>query len=269
MVGLAIILGFVAIAALAPVISPHPGDAYRSFRPDAPILQPPGGAYPLGTDEFGRDVLTRVYFGAQLALVVGASVVALGFAIGAPLGLIAGYRRGPLGEAIMRLTDMFLAFPPLLLALIIVATLGRGLFFVTIALAVSWWPWYTRLIYAQVLSLKGQPFVEAATALGLPHGRILVKHIFPHTLPAALVQASLDMGTAILEVAALSYLGLGAQPPAPDWGLTLSRAVEIPSFWWYGTFPGLAIFLLVLGFNLLGDGVREATDPRLRRGRAA
>lgn len=267
--GLVIVAGFMGVALLAPLIAPFPEDAYRGFHPGAPALQPPGGAYLLGTDQFGRDVLTRILFGAQLALFVGVSVVVLALLLGAPLGLVAGYRRGYLGEAIMRLADMFLAFPPLLLALIIVATLGRGLYFVTIALAISWWPWYTRLMYAQVQALRNQPFVEAAQSLGLPPGRILLRHLFPHTLPPIIVQASLDMGTAILEASALSYLGLGPQPPAPDWGLTVSRAVELfPTFWWYATFPGLALFLLVLGFNLLGDGLREVTDPRLRRGRA-
>lgn len=268
-VGLAIIGAFIVSGMFAPVLAPFPEEGLGKTNLPNRLL-PPSLAYPFGTDEFGRDLLSRVLFGARLALIVGVAVVALSFPFGAFLGVIAGYFRGATEETIMRVTDMFLAFPPILLALVIAASLGRGTLPVIVAIAVSFWPWYTRLVHAQVLQVRSLPFVEAAMALGLPHRRILIRHIFPNALAPATIQASMDVGSAILTAAALNFLGLGPQPPEPDWGLMINTAYTIgdfATFWWYATFPGLAIFLVVIAFNLIGDSAREALDPKLRRRR--
>lgn len=230
----------------------------------------PSWPHVLGTDEFGRDLLSRIWFGSSIALEMGALTVAIAFPVGVLLGVIAGYVGRLVGEAIMRVTDMFLAFPPILLAFVIAATLGRGTFAVIVAMAVSFWPWYTRLVHSQVLQVRSQPFVEAAVVLGLPRRRVILRHVLPNSLTSATIQASMDFGSAILIGSALSWIGLGAAPPTPDWGVmfyTAYTAGSIITYWWYSTFVGLAIFLVVLAFNLLGDGLREALDPKLRRRR--
>ena len=268
-VGLGIVAVFVAAAVLAPVLAPYPNEG-RGTSNLSRILQPPSPAHPFGTDELGRDLLSRVLFGATLAFQVGVAVVLLAFLVGAPLGVIAGYYRGFVEEAIMRVTDMFLAFPPILLALVIAAALGRGSGAVIVAIAISFWPWYTRLVHGQVLHIRSQPFVEAAVALGLPRRRIVFRHVFPNALAPATIQASMDVGSAILAAAALNFLGLGPQPPTPDWGVMVNTAYatgNFATFWWYATFPGLAIFVVVLAFNLIGDSTREILDPKLRRRR--
>ena len=269
MLGFVILLGFVMVALLAPWLAPYPGQG-RGDPNLAERLQGPSAAHLLGTDEFGRDLLSRLMFGSSLALAVGVLTVVIAFPIGIVLGAIAGYVRGVVEEGIMRVTDMFLAFPPILLAFVIAATLGRGTTAVIIAMAVSFWPWYTRLVHSQVLHVRSQAFVEAAAVLGLPRGRILARHILPNTLTSASIQASMDVGSAILIGSALSYIGLGAQPPTPDWGVMFNTAYltgSFVTFWWYSTFTGLAIFLVVLSFNLLGDSLRDALDPKLRRRR--
>ncbi len=230
----------------------------------------PSWPHVLGTDEFGRDLLSRIWFGSSIALEMGALTVAIAFPVGVLLGVIAGYVGRLVGEVIMRVTDMFLAFPPILLAFVIAATLGRGTFAVIIAMAVSFWPWYTRLVHAQVLQVRSQPFVEAAAVLGLPRRRVILRHVLPNSLTSATIQASMDFGSAILIGSALSWIGLGAAPPTPDWGVMFYTAYtsgSIITYWWYSTFVGLAIFLVVLAFNLLGDGLRESLDPKLRRRR--
>jgi peptide/nickel transport system permease protein len=209
-------------------------------------------------------------FGAGLALLVGVATVAISFPVGVLLGVVAGFRRGILEEVIMRVTDMFLAFPPILLAFVIAATLGRGTGAIIIAMAVTFWPWYTRLVHSQALHIRSQPFVEAATVLGLPRGRIIVRHLLPNSVSSASIQATMDIGSAILIGAALSWIGLGPPPPTPDWGVMFNTAYltgSFVTFWWYSTFTGLAIFLVVLAFNLLGDALRDALDPKLRRRR--
>jgi len=231
---------------------------------------PPSWPHVLGTDEFGRDLLSRIWFGSSIALEMGALTVAIAFPVGVLLGVVAGYLGKLTGEVIMRVTDMFLAFPPILLAFVIAATLGRGTVAVIIAMAVSFWPWYTRLVQSQVLQVRSQPFVEAAVVLGLPRRRIILRHVLPNSLTSATIQASMDFGSAILIGSALSWIGLGAAPPIPDWGVMFYTAYtsgSIITYWWYSTFVGLAIFLVVLAFNLLGDGLREALDPKLRRRR--
>ncbi len=214
----------------------------------------------------GRDVLSRVIYGARISLLVAIAVVGLGLLIGVPLGLLAGYKGGVVDAIIMRTTDIFLSFPPLLLALLISVTLGRGLVNVIIALAVSWWPWYTRLIRGMSVSIKEKPYVEVAKSMGVSNLKIIARHILPNAISPVIVQGTMDMGSAILAASALSFLGLGAQPPTPDWGLMVSQGKDyLLNYWWYPTFPGLAIFITVIAFNLVGDTLREILDPRLRR----
>jgi peptide/nickel transport system permease protein len=197
---------------------------------------------------------------------IGFSVVAIALLIGVPLGLIAGYAGRKVDLVIMRLTDVFLAFPPLLLALLIATTLGRGMFNAILALALSWWPWYTRLTRGMVVSVKERPYVEAAKAMDIAEWKIMLRHVLPNSISPVIIQATMDVGSAILEAAGLSFLGLGVQPPTPDWGLMVSEGKNyFLNYWWYPVFPGLAIFITVMAFNLLGDAVREAIDPRLRR----
>ena len=214
----------------------------------------------------GRDVLSRVIYGARISLLVAVAVVGLGLLIGVPLGLLAGYKGGWIDAIVMRTTDIFLSFPPLLLALLISVTLGRGLENAIIALGVSWWPWYTRLIRGMAISLKEKPYVEVARSMGVSSWKIIVRHILPNAISPVIVQGTMDMGSAILEASALSFLGLGVQPPTADWGLMVSQGKDyLLNYWWYPTFPGLAIFITVVAFNLVGDTLREILDPRLRR----
>lgn len=264
-VGLSIIIALVLIAILAPILAPYPEQALGE--PNLKErLQPPSWKHPFGTDHLGRDVLSRVIYGTRTSLIIGFSVVALALLIGVPLGLIAGYFGGKVDLAVMRITDIFLAFPPLLLALLIATTLGRGMVNAILALAISWWPWYTRLARGMAISVKERPYVEAAKAMGIADWKIMLRHILPNSISPVIVQATMDMGSAILEAAALSFLGLGVQPPTPDWGLMVSEGKDyFLNYWWYPVFPGLAIFITVIAFNLLGDAVREVIDPRLRR----
>lgn len=262
-----IILGAVVFMAIfAPWISPYPVYGYNLEEK----YEPPSLEHPFGTDYLGRDILSRVMFGARLSLLAGVAIVVISVAIGWPLGVIAGYRGGIIEDVIMRITDMFLAFPSLVLALVIAFLLGPSLINSMIAISVTWWPWYTRLARADTASLKQRAFVEASRAVGLSDLGIMFRHILPNTVAPIIVQATMDLGTAILAEAGLSFLGLGAQAPEPEWGLMISggRSV-ILSAWWYATFPGIFIFITAAAFNLLGDGLREALDPRLRRIRGA
>lgn len=228
-------------------------------------LAPPSAQHWMGTDNFGRDIFSRVIAGAhislQVAIIVLASAVVIGFVIGAMAGLCGGW----VDEGLMRLTDLFLAFPALIFAAAIATTLGRSLTNTMLALSTVYWPWYARLVRAQVLSLAQEEYITAAHAVGVPQWRIILRHLLPNLLPLLLVQLSLDLGYAILSTSSLSFLGLGAQPPSPEWGAMLTDAREFArEAWWYMTFPGLALALTVLGFNLLGDGLRDFLDPRLR-----
>jgi peptide/nickel transport system permease protein len=257
-----LVLVLVAAALLAPLIAPAPADAGTATNPFA-VLHPPSGAHPFGTDQVGRDVLSRVVYGARLSPVIALVVLAIACVIGIPLGIAAGYFGGWLDEAIMRVTDIFLAFPPLLLALALAAMLPASLVSVTIAIAVTWWPWYTRLIRGQAASVAGRPYVDACRALGIPRRRIILRHILPNAITPLIVQVSLDVGGVILTASALSFLGLGAQDPTPDWGLMVSEGQGyFTTAWWVVTFPGLAILLTAFAFNLLGDGLRDLLDPK-------
>lgn len=264
--GLVIVAGFMILGIIAPFITPYPQDAWGLTYNVEKRFLPPSLEHPFGTDEMGRDVLSRVILGARFSLIIAVGVVGLALLIGIPIGLIAGYLGGHIATILMRVTDMFLAFPPLLLAIALAATLGRGLVNVIIALAISWWPWYARLIFVQVNSIKNLPYVDAARIIGLTPTKIMLRHILPNALTPVTVQAALDMGSAILEAAGLSFLGVGVKPPTPEWGLLVSEGwTSINIAWWISLFPGLAILITVIGFNLLADAVREALDPRLRK----
>lgn len=260
--GSTIIALLVVLAVFGPWIAPYPGQGAGDSDVPARMLAP-SLAHPFGTDGLGRDMLSRVIIGARPALVVSLLVVGLAMLIGVPLGALAGYRRGRLDAVIMRVTDLFLAFPPLLLAMAIVAALGPGLDHAALALAVSWWPWYARLARGTAASLRERPFIEAARSIGVGDATILRRHVVPNSITPIMVQATIDIGTVILAAGSLAFLGLGAAPPTPDWGLMVAEGrTYILDQWWLSAFPGLAIFVAVLAFNLVGDLLLDLLDPR-------
>ena len=265
MLGILLITLLVVLAVFGPLIAPYPEQGAGQSNVPARML-PPSFVHPFGTDGLGRDMLSRVIMGARPALVVSLLVVGLAMLVGVPLGALAGYRRGRVDAVIMRVTDLFLAFPPLLLAMSIVAALGPGLDHAALALAISWWPWYARLARGTAASLRERSFVEAARAIGVSDLVILRRHVVPNALPPLLVQATIDIGTVILAAGSLAFLGVGAIPPTPDWGLMVADGrTYILDQWWLSGFPGLAIFLAVLGFNLVGDLLLDLLDPRGNR----
>ncbi len=228
-------------------------------------LRPPSSEHWFGTDNFGRDIFSRVVYGARISLLTGLAVLASAAVIGMSIGIWAGYRGGWTDELLMRVTDVFMAFPVILLAMVVVVVLQPGLFNTTVALVIVWWPAYARLMRGQALALKGRPFVEAAVATGASPARVVLRHILPNALAPLLVQGTMDMGYVVLTAASLGFLGLGAQAPTPEWGVMISngRGYFLEA-WWYPLFPGLAIAGLVLAFNLVGDDVRDWLDPRSR-----
>ena len=259
--GLAAVV-IVAIALLAPLLAPFPADAGSATHPFL-ALRPPSARHWFGTDNVGRDVFSRVLFGARVSPLVAVVVLLIASVIGIPLGVLAGYFGGWLDEVIMRVTDIFLAFPPLLLALALAAVLPASLTSLVIAIAVTWWPWYTRLIRGQAASVAGRPYIDSSRALGLGRLRILARHVLPNSVTPLIVQVSLDFGGVILTASALSFLGLGAQDPTPDWGLMVAEGQNyFTTAWWVVTFPGLAILATAFAFTLLGDGLRDLLDPR-------
>ena len=260
--GVTVIGLLVVLAVVGPWIAPYPGQGEGQSDVAARMLGP-SLAHPFGTDGLGRDMLSRVIIGARPALAVSLLVVGLAMLIGVPLGALAGYRRGRIDALIMRVTDLFLAFPPLLLAMSIVAALGPGLDHAALALAVSWWPWYARLARGTATSLRERPFIEAARSIGVGDLTILRRHIIPNSITPILVQATIDIGTVILAAGSLAFLGLGASPPTADWGLMVADGrTYILDQWWLSAFPGLAIFVAVLAFNLVGDLLVDLLDPR-------
>jgi peptide/nickel transport system permease protein len=260
-----VLVVFLLLAIFAYQVAPYPEEGAGRTNVGNTMLAP-SVEHLLGTDRLGRDVLSRVIVGTRPALIVPIGVVAFAVLLGAPLGAIAGYKGGWIDEAIMRITDLFLAFPSLLLAMAIASALGRGLENAAIALVISWWPWYTRLVRGVTISLRQRYFVEAAQAIGVSDWVIILRHILPNTISPILVQATVDMGTVILAMGGLAFLGLGTQPPNPDWGLMVSEGRDfILNQWWIATFPGIAIFIVVLAFNLLGDTLRDIFDPRQYR----
>jgi peptide/nickel transport system permease protein len=257
--GLVIIMLLLFVAAFAPYLADAPPDA-QNWRQR---LQPPSAEHPFGTDEFGRSMYSRVLYGSRISLLTGLLPVAVAAIIGTLIGLVAGYFRGRLDSVLMRVMDVLLAFPSLLLALAVVGALGPGLLNAVIAISLVNIPQYARIVRSVVLGAREEEYVQAAQALGSSHGRVLFKHIFPSTLGPLTVQATLGIGFAILAMAGLSFLGLGVQPPTSDWGEMLARGRRfLPDATWLLIFPGIAISLTVLGFNLLGDGLRDALDPR-------
>lgn len=265
MLGLVLVLGFLFLAAFGHWVAPYPEDAAGAVHM-ADRLLPPSGAHWFGTDEMGADIYSRVVIGARVSLWIGLVITGLATLVGVPLGLVAGYYGGWVRAAIMRVTELFLAIPGLALALAIVAAMGPGILNCMLALAIVWWPGYVRLVEAKTLAVKEELFVESARSIGARTPWILFRHILPNCLSPIIVKASMDMGMAILSAASLGFIGLGARPPFPEWGAMISSGRSyLPDWWWYSLFPGLAIFLTVLGFNLLGDGLRDILDPRSRK----
>jgi peptide/nickel transport system permease protein len=265
MIGLVILLFVIVVAVIAPVIVPFPDDAAGDIHALERLL-PPDNIHYFGTDNVGRDIYSRVLLGTGLALQVGVVIIFLATTIGVTLGGIAGYAGGWLDDLLMRITDIFLTVPALVLAIAVTAALGKGVINVMIGISLVWWPGFARLSRALVLSLKEEPFVEAARGLGAGHARILFRHILPNAISPIIVKMSTDFGFAVLTAAALGFIGLGAQPPTPEWGAMINEGRDyFPDKWWVATFPGMAIFILVFSWNLLGDGLRDVLDPRSRR----
>ncbi len=266
LVGALIVLVVVFVAIFADYLAPYPGDASASHL--LRRLKPPTDAHPFGTDNLGRDILSRVVLGARGALSIALMVVGVSMLIGVPLGLIGGYYQGWGAETVMRITDMFLAVPQLILALALAQLMTPSLESAMLALTLTYWPFFTRIVYAETRRLKASLFIDALQCLAASGPRILFLHILPNCVSPIVVRATIGMGFTILVAAVLGFLGMGATPPDPDWGLAISESRQyLPDAWWFSTFPGLAIFLTVLGFNLLGDGLRDIVDPRLRRSR--
>jgi peptide/nickel transport system permease protein len=257
-----IIVGIVvAVAVFGVWLAPYPPNRIDLLQ----RLLPPSGSHLFGTDDYGRDLFSRVLSGAWISLYVAAVILLASVAIGTILGIISGLVGGLTDEIIMRTTDLFLAFPALILAAAIAATLGPSLTHTMLALSTVFWPWYARLVRGLVLSLREREFILAARVAGASTRRIVFKHLLRNVFPLVIVQASLDVGYAILFTSSLSFLGLGAQPPTPEWGAMMTDARSfLEDYWWYPTFPGLALAFTVVGFNLLGDGLRDWLDPRLR-----
>jgi peptide/nickel transport system permease protein len=259
--GASIILIWILIALFAPLISRYsPNIVDVSIR-----LQPPSALHWLGTDALGRDVYSRLVYGSQISLFTGFVVVIVAAIVGTMLGGIAAYARGKLEEVIMRITDLVFCFPPIILALAIAAALGIGATNTIIAMLVVWWPKFARLARSLIIVQRSQEYVEAAMVLGLSPARILVRHIIPNSVGPLVVLVTLDIGNAIITFAGLSFLGLGVVPPTPEWGSMVGEGRELIEQWWVAAFPGLAILTIVVGFNFLGDGIRDWLDPKSRR----
>jgi peptide/nickel transport system permease protein len=261
-VGLIVLGGFLVVTALAPAI--------LSYDPNAAdldhVLLPPSLAHPFGTDQLGRDLLTRVVFGTRVSFLIGILAVAFSASLGVPVGLVSGVRGGVVDLVVQRFVDLLLAFPGFLLALTLIAVLGVGVTNVVVSVGLAAVPQYVRLARGVALSVKEQAYIEAARAAGVGEGRILVRHVLPNCLAPLIVQSTLRLGEAILVAAGLGFLGLGVKPPTPEWGTMLGEGQSyLFSSWYIATFPGLAIFLAVIAANLLGDGLRDALDPRLKQ----
>ncbi|CAI8931271.1 MULTISPECIES: ABC transporter permease [Pseudomonas] len=257
--GALLLLLIILAAIFAPWLAPYePNKIVFSQK-----LLAPNWAHWMGTDEFGRDILSRVLYGARTSLIIGVSVTLIAMLIGIPIGLVSGYFGGRVDTLLMRLSDVFLAFPPLLLPIAITAALGSGLANAMLALAVSWFPWYARIMRGAVVRVRSETYIHAARSMGVSHGRILLRHVLPNATTPVIVQGSMDFGYTILAAASLSFIGLGAKPPMVEWGLmaaaSRSQLLENP---WTVLFPGVAIFVLVLAVNLVGDGLRDVLDPK-------
>lgn len=264
-VGLAIVTALIVVAIVGPAFVPHPehvaGSVSTGMR-----FRPPSAQWWFGTNELGQDVFSLVVAGSRISLLAGLAVVVLGTLIGTLVGAVAGFAGGWTDEVLMRVTDLTLTIPSLILAMAIAAALGPGTTNMILAVALSWWPGYARLVRGEVLAKKEEVFVQAARAIGASPARILFRHVLPNVVSPIIVKMSLDMGFAILTIAALGFIGIGVRPPTPEWGSLLAVARNyMPDVWWTAIFPGAAIFLAVFGFNLLGDGLRDVLDPKARR----
>jgi peptide/nickel transport system permease protein len=261
LIGLVIVVGWIVISAAAPAVAPY-----------APLkqaikerLQAPSAAHVFGTDQLGRDVFSRVLYGGRISLPAGLMVVIGAALVGGALGALAGWLGGWLDELMMRITEIFMAFPTIILAMAIAAALGPSLLNAILAMVVVWWPNYARLMRGLVLSVKSEQYVEAARVIGVPELRILWRSVLPNCLAPLVVLSTIDLGGAILVFAGLSFLGLGADPATPEWGRMIADGIENFDQWWISAGPGLAIGTIVIGFNFIGDGIRDALDPRLRK----
>ncbi len=264
-ISLMLILLLALAAIFAQVITPYPQEG--AGEPNIlNKLKPPSAEHPFGTEALGRDILARVLYGARTSLIAGLAIVGFSIIIGTLLGSLAGFFGGMIDEVIMRITDIFLAFPPLLLAMVIAAVLKPSLGNAILAITLTWWPWYTRLARAQTLSVRERDYVRAARGIGVKKLTIVRRHIIPNILTPILVQGTLDLGAAILTVSSLSFLGLGVPPPQAEWGAMIreGRIYIQNGRWWVPTFPGIALFLTIMAFNLLGDGVQVTTNPKTR-----
>ncbi len=261
-VGLGVVLAFGLVALLAPVVAPYgPTDADLERR-----LQPPSRQHWLGMDQQGRDLFSRIVYGGRVSLVIGVIAVGVAAGVGIPIGALSGYRGGWLGQVLMGLVDVLLSFPAILVAIIIVALAGPGLRNAMLAIGIAQMPAYARLMRAEVIRLRAEMFVEAARAIGVPEGRVLLRHILPNAAGPLIVQSTLNLAGAILSAAYLGFLGLGAQPPTPEWGAMLADGrTYLRTAPHVAVYPGVAVMLVVLGFNLFGDGLRDALDPRATR----
>jgi len=260
--GTGIIIFLLLVAALAPLLATH--DPYEQILPDR--LLPPSARYYFGTDSLGRDIYSRVVYGARVTLSIAFIVAAISTPVGLVIGVLAGYFGGVLDELLMRLSDVFLAFPKLILAIAFAAALGPGVENAIVAISVANWPSYARLARAETLSVRNNDYIQVIRSMGASNLRIMVGHITPMCLSSIIVRLSLDMGTIILTAAGLGFLGLGAQPPVPEWGLMVSDGRQfLVDQWWVSTLPGLAILIVVMGFNLMGDGFRDILDPHQRQ----
>lgn len=265
MTGLAIVLLLAVLAVFGPWLAPYPEHIAGGVS-TAARFGPPSAQHWFGTNEMGQDVLSLVLGGARVSVLAGLAVVLLGALVGTVVGAVAGYAGGWTDEILMRLTDLKLTIPGLILAMAVAAALGPGIVNMVFAIALSWWPGYARLVRGEVMSRKQDLYVTAARAVGAGPARIVFRHILPNVMTPVIVKMSLDMGFAILTVASLGFIGIGVKPPTPEWGSLLSVARSyMPDFWWTAIFPGLAILLAVFGFNVLGDGLRDVFDPRSRR----
>src|SRR6266540_2634519 len=262
LLGLVLVVVMFALVVAAPLIAPY-DPLEQNIRSR---MQPPGGAYLFGTDSFGRDVLSRVLYGGRLSLPLALVVVASASVVGTIVGAFAGYRGGMIDEAMMRIADLVLAFPSIILAMAVVAALGGSMTNSVIAVAIVHWPRYARVVRSLVLAIKQLEYVTAARVIAASDTRILFRAVLPNALAPTLVMATLEIGGTILTLASLSFLGLGSPPPTPEWGKMVAEGAGAFDQWWIGTFPGLAILVVVMGFNFLGDGIRDALDPRLRKG---
>jgi len=253
------ILVLLFCALFAPYVAPHPED--KDSVNFAKASQSPSWEHPMGTDTSGRDILSRVLFGSRISLQLSVIVITIAVTIGTTVGVVAGYWGGIVQTILMRTTDVFLAIPPIVLALAIAAALEPTLYNAMIAIAFGWWTWYARLVQGEVISIKEEEYVEASESIGMRWYDVAFKEILPNILSPITVKATLDMGAVILVGAALAFLGLGAQPPTPSWGAMIAQGRDnVTNFWWIATFPGLAISWAVLAFNLLGDGLRDIFD---------